>query len=246
MHRYKQNILALLIIWLVFSANAALASPSEVKKSGGTAVWTIGTTTIWEFPKAREADAKKFAERFDALYKKGFLLTDLRVTKTSGNWTLFVGNSVVGSAQKAYDSTGKTNEYHMSLHWLSALYEAMGRMHAAKPDSKTLLKGSHRPSGQVSWYGGKFIGRKCSNGETLTETLLGVAAKDLPFGTLVKVTVPATGKSVTARVTDRFGEHKGRILDLAHACAEITGIKRMGIADVRVEIIGKVDRVGGK
>ncbi len=71
------------------------------------------------------------------------------------------------------------------------------------------------------------------------------AAKNLPFGTLVRVTVPATKKSIVVRVTDRFSEHKGRALDISSAAADLLGIKRAGVANVQIQVIGRVDKIGG-
>jgi Lipoproteins len=42
----------------------------------------------------------------------------------------------------------------------------------------------------------------------------------------VRVTTKDTGRSVVVRITDRFREHKNRVLDLSRAAAEILGIKK--------------------
>ena len=95
-------------------------------------------------------------------------------------------------------------------------------------------------------YGGKLIGRKFANGERFTESHLSAAAKNLPFGTLVKITRAANGRSVVVRITDRFAEHKNRLLDISQAAAELLCIKDMGVAKVMVSVIGRVDKVGGR
>jgi rare lipoprotein A len=90
------------------------------------------------------------------------------------------------------------------------------------------------------------VGRRFSNGEVYTGNELVAAAKDLPFGTLLRIKNPATGKTIVVRVVDRFREHKGRILDVSKAAAEMLGFKAQGIANVLVEVIGHVKKVGGK
>ena len=71
------------------------------------------------------------------------------------------------------------------------------------------------------------------------------AAKSLPFGTLVRIRNLDSGKTVVVRVVDRFLEHRGRILDVSKAAAEVLGFKNRGVAQVAVEVIGCVRRVGG-
>jgi rare lipoprotein A len=134
----------------------------------------------------------------------------------------------------------------IALQWMSRIYEAIGEMHAQELTPEYKLRGGYEVATSVSWYGGKFIGRKFANGEMFTESHLSAAAKDLPFGTLVKVTTPSTGKSVVVRITDRFKEHKNRALDISLAAAELLGINGTGVAKANVQVIGRVDLIGGK
>jgi rare lipoprotein A (peptidoglycan hydrolase) len=64
----------------------------------------------------------------------------------------------------------------------------------------------------VSWYA---TGSRTANGEAFNPDGLTAASKTLPFNTLVKVTNPANGKSVTVRINDRGPYVTGRCLDLA-------------------------------
>ena len=63
------------------------------------------------------------------------------------------------------------------------------------------------------------------------------AHKTLPFGTKLKVTNQANGKTVTVEVTDRGPYVKGRIVDLSKAAAMDLDMMKSGVADVEVEII---------
>jgi peptidoglycan lytic transglycosylase len=67
---------------------------------------------------------------------------------------------------------------------------------------------------EVSWYGPGFYGSRTACGETLTTSLLGVANRTLPCGTLVTFRDPATGRVVTAPVVDRGPYVSGRQWDL--------------------------------
>ena len=50
-------------------------------------------------------------------------------------------------------------------------------------------------SGKASFYSKKFTGRKTANGERLHHDSLTCAHRTYPFGTQLKVTNPANGKS---------------------------------------------------
>ena len=91
-------------------------------------------------------------------------------------------------------------------------------------------------SGKASFYSMKFSGRKTASGERLHHDSLTCAHRTYPFGTQLKVTNPANGKSVIVRVTDRGPYVKGRIIDLSVKAAKELGIIAQGIAPVVVEL----------
>ena len=78
--------------------------------------------------------------------------------------------------------------------------------------------------GKASFYSMKFTGRRTANGERLHHDSLTCAHRTYPFGTQLKVTNPANGKSVIVRVTDRGPYVKGRIIDLSVKAAKELGI----------------------
>jgi rare lipoprotein A len=91
--------------------------------------------------------------------------------------------------------------------------------------------------GIASYYAEEFHGRKTSNGETFDMNTLTAAHQTLPFGTLVRVTNKATGKSVVVRINDRGPFLKDRIIDLSRAAAEKIGMIGPGTAEVHLEIL---------
>ena len=224
----------------------AVANPSGVEYEGSHAIWKVGGKPVWRFPKANAALVTAMSDRFNTLYKKGFSLRDLRVAKKGGEWSLCIGENILAAASPEHCVEGKRSAKTVALLWMSRVYDAIGKLHAQELTAKYKLKGGYEVTSNVSWFGGKFIGRKFANGEQFTEGHLAAAAKSLPFGTLVRITAPATGRSVVVRITDRFGEHKGRALDISQAAAEVLGIQRAGVAKVQIQIIGKVERVGGR
>lgn len=79
-------------------------------------------------------------------------------------------------------------------------------------------------SGNASWYGIPFHGKKTASGEIFDMNKLSAAHKTLPFPTKVMVENPKNGQSCVIRVTDRGPFVKGRILDLSREAAKRVGI----------------------
>lgn len=93
--------------------------------------------------------------------------------------------------------------------------------------------------GYASWYGGKFHGRKTANGEIFNTYDFTAAHRSLPFGTKIKVTNTANGRSVIVRINDRGPFVKGRIIDLSQAAAAELDMIRSGTAYVRLTEAGE-------
>ena len=92
-------------------------------------------------------------------------------------------------------------------------------------------------SGVVSWYGGKFHGRKTASGDRYDKNELTAAHKSLPFGTKVKVTNTRNGKSVVVEINDRGPFVKSRVLDLSQAAFNEIGHTNTGVMHVEYEIL---------
>jgi len=92
-------------------------------------------------------------------------------------------------------------------------------------------------TGVASYYADKFEGRKTSNGDIYSHKEFTAAHRQLPFGTKVKVSNIANGKSVIVRINDRGPFAEGRIIDLSKAAAEQIDMIRTGTANVEIEII---------
>ncbi len=92
-------------------------------------------------------------------------------------------------------------------------------------------------TGMASWYGPKFAGRRTASGETFNPRELTAAHRDLPFGSLVRVTYPRTGRSVVVRINDRGPFARNRVIDLSEAAASHLGLKRAGHGQVELALI---------
>ena len=90
-------------------------------------------------------------------------------------------------------------------------------------------------SGQASAYAARFDGRRTASGERYDPARLTAAHRTLAFGTRVRVTNLANGRSVPVRVNDRGNLARGRIIDLSPAAARAIGMDPRGVARVTVE-----------
>ncbi|HEX5149282.1 MAG TPA: septal ring lytic transglycosylase RlpA family protein, partial [Candidatus Limnocylindrales bacterium] len=72
-----------------------------------------------------------------------------------------------------------------------------------RSDPGSILKNPWRWDSNVSWYGPTFYGKRTACGVAMTQSLLGVAHRTLPCGTLVTFRNPANGRSLTLPVVDR-------------------------------------------
>ncbi len=91
--------------------------------------------------------------------------------------------------------------------------------------------------GLASFYADDFHGRKTSNGETYDMHGLTAAHRNFPFGTRIKVTNLANGRTTLVRVNDRGPFHIDRIIDLSLGAARELGFEKEGTAKVKLEVI---------
>ncbi len=97
-------------------------------------------------------------------------------------------------------------------------------------------------TGVASWYGPKFHGKLTASGEVFNQEKFTAAHQTLPWGSRVKVTNLANGKSVDVRINDRGPFGKGRIIDVSRAAARALGMVGRGITTVRVEWLSDSER----
>lgn len=91
--------------------------------------------------------------------------------------------------------------------------------------------------GSASYYASKFEGRPTASGERYRGSELTAAHRSLPFGSLVRVTNPTNGRSVTVRINDRGPFTRGRVIDVSRAAALELGLIARGHADVDLELV---------
>jgi rare lipoprotein A len=97
-----------------------------------------------------------------------------------------------------------------------------------------------KKNAHASYYHDKFNGKKTASGKRFDNSKLTAAHRKFPFGTKLKVTNEANGKSVIVEVTDRGPFARGREIDLSKkAFMDITSNKRSGAVIVKIEELQK-------
>lgn len=98
-------------------------------------------------------------------------------------------------------------------------------------------------TGDATYYGRAFAGRKTASGERFDPKAMTAAHKTLPFGTWVRVVRrDGTRQEVCVRITDRgpFGNRR-RIIDVSEGAARKLEMLRAGVVPVRVEVLSAPD-----
>lgn len=101
---------------------------------------------------------------------------------------------------------------------------------------KSLIGGATSESGIASVYAGGLT----ANGEQALSSGMTAAHRSIPFGTRVRVTNRANGKSVVVRINDRGPFFCDRIIDLMPAAARALGFS--GLTPVTLGAVGRIDK----
>jgi rare lipoprotein A len=111
------------------------------------------------------------------------------------------------------------------------------------PDSLFIETGNfklYKKTAHASYYADKFQGQKTASGIRYDRKKFTAAHKKLPFGTKLKITNEANGKSVIVIVTDRGPFVRSREIDLSkRAFMEIANNKSAGAMMVTIEVLQK-------
>ena len=121
---------------------------------------------------------------------------------------------------------------------IAAPVETPGQPQPAQPTAKRTpaVPAKLPQTGQASWYGAQHQGKQTASGTIYDQAGLTAAHPSLPFGSRVKVTNLANGKSVEVEITDRGPFAENRIIDLSQAAAKALDMVDSGTATVRLEL----------
>jgi rare lipoprotein A len=111
---------------------------------------------------------------------------------------------------------------------------AVTRKHTPFASHKNAAETQVAPHGVASFY---TEGTLTANGEKFDTHELTAAHRTLPFGTRLRVTNVATGRSVTVRVNDRGPFVRGRVVDVSYSAAQTLGMVGRGVAKVKLDVV---------
>lgn len=92
-------------------------------------------------------------------------------------------------------------------------------------------------TGLASYYADRYHNKRTASGERYQTNLNTAAHMTLPFGSMVRVTNLANGRSVVVKVNDRGAFKRGRIIDLSRAAFSAIGNTRAGLIKVKIEVM---------
>lgn len=110
---------------------------------------------------------------------------------------------------------------------------------APPPGTWSPRSGQYVLSGRATWYGPGFIGRAMANGQIYQPTdPTTTASNAFPLGSRVRITSPATGRSIDAVVRDTGRFPYPGVVDLSPAAFEsLGGTLAAGVLPVSVELL---------
>jgi rare lipoprotein A len=161
----------------------------------------------------------------------------MRGTQLLGAALLIAGSSIAAPAMAASFPTTSPSVAIREADPLPSFDEKLLRQMPPALIANGLLASAAVSVGQASWYGPGFYGNRTANGEVFRRGTLTAAHRNLPFGTMVRVTNLYNGRSAVVRINDRGPFHGGRIIDLAHGAAQELGVTSSGVAQVKLEVL---------
>jgi rare lipoprotein A len=91
--------------------------------------------------------------------------------------------------------------------------------------------------GTATFYSSKFEGKKTASGEAYDKTGLTAAHKTYAYGTKLRVTNLANGKSAVVTVNDRMSRSAKSVIEVTPRVASTLGFAKAGHARVKVEVV---------
>jgi rare lipoprotein A len=130
-----------------------------------------------------------------------------------------------------------------SLRPAASAYQIQDSLKAAMDSLRTagsLKLRLSKKNAHASYYADRLTGRRTASGKRFDNSKYTAAHRKFPFGTKLRITNEANGKSVIVEVTDRGPFSRGRDIDLTkRAFMDIAGGRYGGSLRVTIEEILK-------
>jgi rare lipoprotein A len=107
----------------------------------------------------------------------------------------------------------------------------------APASSGHIDQSGRKQKGRASFYSHSFTNRKMADGHRMNPNSNVAASKNLPLGSVAKVTNLENGKTATVKIEDRGPYVGGRVVDLAPKVADQLESKEKGVVPVEVKPI---------
>jgi rare lipoprotein A len=197
---------------------------------------------------AAAARAEELAAKLqEMLEDKKFDANDILPAKSGGHSTVQREGSTILSFDNSSNQSADGESAPLESSW--KLVNAIRTAYNAPtlPSSYLKLVGEAEQSvastgncfsGTASWYGGKFHGRKTSDGHKYDQEKLTAAHRSLPFGTKLLVMNRKTGSTCVVEVNDRGPFVADRVIDLSRAAARQLNMLSTGVALVDCLVLG--------
>ena len=245
----------------VFADDKPIETPAVVKKvvcqkskkGQGYVIYIDNKQAVWLMKGAGSYSTKYRAEKVAEALQK-FLEQNnnprLIIPLNYGrNVVITASDTIFVSVDNANANAFRVSTHELAYAWANGMRSALGAPKMLK-DYSSVSRGTYtldfqrkyigtKQSGLASWYGGRFNGRKTSDGSRFNKEEFTAAHKTLPFGTLVKVKNLHNGKTCVVKINDRGPFVQNRIIDLSKASAAEIGVLSRGIAKVQLEVVGK-------
>jgi rare lipoprotein A len=143
-------------------------------------------------------------------------------------------SSVVKNSEFVSPSRQASLQHNRTASFVTNRRVAFAKKHTPFARLNTATPTQIASQGVASFY---TEGQQTASGEKFDTHDLTAAHPTLPFGTRLRVTNVATGRSVTVRVNDRGPYVPGRVVDVSHSAADALGMVRSGIAKVKLDVV---------
>ena len=144
-------------------------------------------------------------------------------------------SSVVSKNSGFFGGTRQASlEHHRTASFMPSSHVASVHRHTPFASHKDAAAAPTASQGVASFYS---EGATTASGEKFDANELTAAHPTLPFGTKLRVTDVATGRSVTVRVNDRGPYVPGRVVDVSPSAANALGMVGKGVANVKLDVV---------
>ncbi len=143
-------------------------------------------------------------------------------------------SSVIRNSEFVNPSRQASLQHNRTASFVTNRRVASAKKHTPFARLKNATPTQIASQGVASFY---TEGQQTASGEKFDTNDLTAAHPTLPFGTRLRVTNVASGRSVTVRVNDRGPYVPGRVVDVSHSAADALGMVGSGIAKVKLDVV---------